>query len=482
MNIAFQQSLRQEVPTVYGPIEYRRFREQLENINRLLEDSKIEDNFLSSTIEYDENRCHELPRLKTALRTNILRSLLKNSCRGLSCDIACNQLYQWFIAVDKFGGGVRVPSKSEIDRFEKIWDTTQIEAIIHNLNIALISPEKSMELYFSEDIFDFKTFYADTTCIKSNIHAPVDWLLFRDATRTIVKAIKLIRGRGLISRMPDPNSLLKNMNKLTIAMTQASKVRANKKKKKKIFRKLKKSLKIVEGHGIRYVQLLHTRWNETGWSEKEANLVINRITNITNQVDDAIKIAHTRIISEKKVKNEEKILSLYEDNVHILNRGKFGGAIEYGNNFYLAEQVNGVIADWDFMKGKPKSDTKILQESVKVINARYGLDAIATDRGFSSKTNDKLLEKKGIFNATCPRNVKMLKIKMNNKKFRKMQTRRAQTEARIGIYKGKFIGAKILRKGSYNREFKVLWGILTHNLWVVARKAIDNLEANKTTS
>ena len=52
MNIVFQQSLRPEIPTVYGPIEYRRFRDQLENIDRILEDSKIEECFLSKTIGY----------------------------------------------------------------------------------------------------------------------------------------------------------------------------------------------------------------------------------------------------------------------------------------------------------------------------------------------------------------------------------------------------------------------------------------------
>ena len=60
-----------------------------------------------------------------------------------------------------------------------------------------------------------------------------------------------------------------------------------------------------------------------------------------------------------------------------------------------------------------------------------------------------------------------------------MQTRRAQTEARIGVYKGKFIGAKILRKGSTNREKKVLWALFTHNIWVVARKALANQEELK---
>ena len=479
MNIVFQESLRTEFPTVYGPIEYRRFRDQLKEINRLLVDSKVEEWILSETIEQDDNRCNELARLRTALRTNILRTLLNKSCRVLSCDIAGNQLYQWFICVDKFGDGIITPSKSEIDRFEKIWKDCEIESLIHKLGLSLVSPEKSMELYFSDEAFNFKNLYADTTCLKSNIHAPVDWLLLRDAARTITKSILLIRDRGLFHRMPDPNLLMRNVNKLTIEMTQASKPRDGKKKRKKVFRKLKEALKKILNHAVRYVKLLKERWVETVWSKKEADVVIDRLLNIIIQIDDAIQIAHSRIISEKLVKNDEKIVSLYENDVHVLNRGKFGGAIEYGNNFYIAEQIDGIIVDWDFMKGKPKSDVKILKESVKITKARYGLEGFSTDRGFTSNGNDNFLEKEEVYNATCPRNIEKLSIKMKDEKFRKMQSRRAQTEARIGIYKGKFIGEKILRKGSDNRETKALWAIFTHNVWVVSRKSLENQEEIK---
>lgn len=472
MNIVFQQSLRPELPTIYGPIEYRTFRSQLEEINRLLVESKLEDKFLLDTINGEFSRSSELSRLRTALRTNILRTLLNKSCRELSCDIAGNPLYQWFICIDKFGDGITTPSKSQIDRYEKIWKNEKIEGLIHSLNFVLASPEESKNLCFPKDMFDFFNLYADTTCIKSNIHAPVDWLLLRDATLTITQGIISIRKQGLLHRMPDPKELMRNVNSLTISMTQASKPRDGKKKRKKIFRKLKKAVVKIKGHALRYEKMLEKRWTETSWSRKEADLVLDRLRNITSQIDEAIQIAHTRIISEKQVKNSDKILSLYEDNVHILNRGKFGAAIEYGNNFYIAEQSDGIIVDWDFMKEKTKSDVKILGESVDRLNERLGIKAIATDRGFESKGNDKILQNENVFNATCPRNINTLKIKMKDDKFRKMQTRRAQTEARIGIYKGKFIGPKILRKGSSNRETKVLWAILTHNLWVVARKSL----------
>ena len=54
-------------------------------------------------------------------------------------------------------------------------------------------------------------------------------------------------------------------------------------------------------------------------------------------------------------------------------------------------------------------------------------------------------------------------------KFKKLQRRRAQSEGRIGIFKNQFLGRPLHSKGFARRELTVTWGVLTHNLWVMAR-------------
>ena len=48
---------------------------------------------------------------------------------------------------------------------------------------------------------------------------------------------------------------------------------------------------------------------------------------------------------------------------------------------------------------------------------------------------------------------------MKEKKFRKLQRRRAQTEARIGILKANFLGQPMRAKGFKNRELALAWGV-----------------------
>ncbi|MCP4992078.1 MAG: hypothetical protein GY928_40335, partial [Colwellia sp.] len=469
MNINSQLKIKPIIPTTYGPIDYRIFCEQLENIDRLLIESGVEIEFLAQSLKEKEfaiiestnnsgdkkyefalKRPSDINKLSIALRTNIVSSLLNESYRDLSFRFADSSICQWFIGISTPIGD-KTPGKSTIQRYEKLWREDEISDLITNLNRSLSQEENSENLLFATQPLDFTHFYADTTCIESNIHYPIDWLLLRDATNTLVASIKTIRTQGLFHRIPSPSSFTSEMNSLTMAMTEANRNRKQgTKKRKKAFRAMKLLLKKVVAHGERYHTLLENRWEETDWTINEVAVVINRIKNVLDQVPAVVKLANDRIISGKLAKQNEKILSLYEKNVHVIKRGKAQGDIEFGNTFYIAEQKNGLIVDWDFLREKQTSDKRLLKESVTRIYSLFPIESFSTDRGFNTISNSKFLEVKGVFDATCANNPHTLQERLKEEKFCKEQKRRAQTEGRIGIIKNKFIGQKILRKGFEN--------------------------------
>ncbi|MBI1839984.1 MAG: hypothetical protein HYR88_03920 [Verrucomicrobia bacterium] len=77
--------------------------------------------------------------------------------------------------------------------------------------------------------------------------------------------------------------------------------------------------------------------------------------------------------------------------------------------------------------------------------------------------------KAGTFDALCPRVPGEMSRRMKEAKFRKLQRRRAQTEGRIGVLKANFLGQPMKAKSFEHRELALAWGVLTHNLWVLAR-------------
>jgi len=152
-------------------------------------------------------------------------------------------------------------------------------------------------------------------------------------------------------------------------------------------------------------------------------------------------------------------------------RGKANAETEFGNTLLLCEQINGIIFDWKLYKDKAPSDSNLLKESLERFNTHYPCKpvSVTTDRGFDSLANRLYLEKEGIENNICPKSVPALQEKMKQASFRENQKRRGLTEARIGILKNNFLGNPLKGKGFASRQISVAWGVLAHNLWVIAR-------------
>jgi hypothetical protein len=117
---------------------------------------------------------------------------------------------------------VRIPGKSALQRYSQWLPEAEMRNVIDTL-LAGASEDKAageQPLELAEAL-DLEAYFLDTTCVKLHIHFPVDWVLLRDAARTLMKATILIRKRNLRVRMEEPEEFLKRMNQLCMKMTHA---------------------------------------------------------------------------------------------------------------------------------------------------------------------------------------------------------------------------------------------------------------------
>jgi hypothetical protein len=129
-----------------------------------------------------------------------------------------------------------------------------------------------------------------------------------------------------------------------------------------------------------------------------------------------------------------------------------------------------LIVDWELRKDRSPGDTKLFRaslERIREVMGRYP-ESAAGDRGLWSEENERWLEREGIYSALCPRPVDKLRERMKEKRFGELQTRRGQTEGRIGIMKNDFLGRPLRSKGFEHRRLAVAWAVLAHNLWLLA--------------
>jgi hypothetical protein len=473
MNLPLQLTLRPALPNVYGPLDYREQRAIFERIDQILNQSGADLEWVMNWVN-DHGITSEktVALLLTGFRTTLARKFLDVSLREFAFRLSDSMLLQWFCRCGDYGI-VLPPSKSTLDRQEDLIDLQDLENLIDAITRGAMNPEAGDRLGSLTEPLELGDVFADCTCVKAPIHFPVDWVLLVDAVRTLMKAVLLIRKHGLRHRMPAPESFINAINKQAMAMSGTRRVKDGKKKQKKTLRKMKKICKLVESHAARYRDVLESQWEKTDWTRAEAEQVLGRMDAILEQLPAAKKQAHERIIGERRVANEDKILSLYEPDVHVIKRGKAAAEVEFGNKLYLAEQCDGMLVDWKLYQEDVPSDTNLMQESVERMELSIGKpEGVVTDRGFTSKRNIRWLNEEGIRDGLCPKDVDDLREKMKDPWFAASQKRRGATEGRIGIFKNVFLGGVMKEKGFESRNRALIWSVLAHNLWVLARKSL----------
>jgi hypothetical protein len=217
ITFTYQPALRPALPCVYGPLDYREQRVLFQRIDSILSASGLEEQFITLTLaerEIDTQgataaRLERFAKYSVlALRTNIARNLTGLDHRDFAIRLADSPLLQWFLRVGEMGS-IKAFSKSTSDRLSR-WAGEQTVRDINEKLTALLAatvpqskPAETPTTTFGLTTpIRFDDIYFDSTCVKADIHFPIDWVLLRDAARTLMKATTLIRTHGLKHRMP----------------------------------------------------------------------------------------------------------------------------------------------------------------------------------------------------------------------------------------------------------------------------------------
>lgn len=412
-----------------------------------------------------------------ALRVNVLRHELGvPSVRKLSRMISGSEPLASFCGM-LFGMQVRGSSKSRLDRLVRLFS----EEDLRQLHATLTSVAGSGELCGDNGMgqaMAMDTVLVDGTCMEANIHYPTDWMLLADVARTLLLGMERIREHGLLCRLPETvASLHTAFNNLCIEMTHTRRRKDSKGGRKAVLRKMKKLLNRIGAHARRHLERLIEDGQSHGLSMAQRLQLQHRIERMLELLPKVIKQAHERIIGGRQVANADKILSVYEPDVRVLVRGKSGKEVEYGNHCFLAENAAGYIVDWHLYREIAPGEPQQLRDSLMrqwELHVDDDIEAVASDRGLNSKRNTLMLKRNGILDATCPRDPQQLQNRLDDDDFKRLQKRRASTEARIAILKNSRLGSRIRAKGFANRSVLLAWAILSHNLWVLTR---SNAEA-----
>ena len=476
--VSIQSLLRPALTPVLRNRDHVRIVEDLQLLDQNLKLSGLESKAIELALSELGDKASAAQRSTRAewavfsLRSELLRQMLQApSFESYSVTLSSSDLFSDFCGCRSLDG-IRWTSKSTLHRASTFYSDEQLREF-NTLLVQTLGGQFSESPLGLETAQDMSVCLIDSTCLEANIHFPVDWVLLRDVSLTLLKAVTLIRKEGLLCRMPDgPEKFIRDMNKLSIEMTHCYGKTGAKKLRKNVLRKMKRLLKTIGEHALRHRDKLEMNVGQTKLSQAQATRIVARIDQKLELLPKVIEQAHERIIGERPVKSEDKILSAHEREIDIIVRGKAGARVEFGNELFIAENAAGIIIDYKlYGKGAPSEGLK-MQESVERIaelELAPELKYVVTDRGFDGKKHNDFLDKKGITSMVCPKSPARLAERLNEPLFRELQTRRGATEARIAIFKN-HTGSRVWRaKGLKRRKVAVGWSVLAHNLEWVAR-------------
>ncbi|MFQ5574859.1 MAG: ISNCY family transposase [Terriglobia bacterium] len=356
-----------------------------------------------------------------------------------------------------------VPSHQAFHRaFQRLQPET-----VRELNEAVVQAAVEME------IEDGKKLRVDTTVVETDIHHPTDAGLLWDSVRVITRLVKRVGEEieGLVQGFPNRCRRARRRMQELQRMDRQQRPRQQR-------RTYQDLLKVTQ-------EVIHKSREIVGKSEKiqilepkKAAKVKELREEIAHYCELAEKVVNQtcrRVLQGEKVPAEEKIVSIFESHTAIIKRGKVVKPVEFGRKIFLAESAQGLITNYQVLKGNPTDDGQVAY-SLQRHEQAFGTapEVYAADRGFYSQENLQRCETAGVRLVSVPRrggkNAPEGQAREKSREFRAAQRFRAGIEGRISVlFRGRGM-KRCLLEGEERFELFVGAAVLANNLLMIAKQ------------
>jgi IS5 family transposase len=198
----------------------------------------------------------------------------------------------------------------------------------------------------------------------------------------------------------------------------------------------------------------------------QLNAFLPRVTRV---IDQTVR----RVLAGEQVPAEDKLVSLFEPETAIIRKGKPARPTEFGRVLWLDEVEGGIVSGYRILDGNPSEKEQLrpsLDHHIEVFD--HPPDVLAADRGLYSPDNERYAQSQGVKHVVIPKPGARSAERTAHEKqrwFRQGRNWRAGIEGRIsGLKRGQKL-ERCLYHGSDGMERWVGWGLIAHDLRIIAR-------------
>jgi IS5 family transposase len=312
----------------------------------------------------------------------------------------------------------------------------------------------------------------DGTVVETNIHHPVDSTLLYDGVRvlgrTLTKAKRVVQGKIKLARdaCRDRTRSAKRWMKRIMDTARQRGDEAEQAMQTAYHH----VLEVAEATVRQAHQMVATLQTDTS---AVAHRLRETLEHYVPLVEQVIRQTTRRVLQGERVPASEKVVSLFEPHTAIIRKGKPGKATEFGRVVWLDEVDGGIISRYEVLAGNP-DDADQLAPSLEHHCTLFQKppNMLAGDRKLATATNERYARKQGVKQIVLPKpGAKGAKRTAHERQrwFRRGRNWRAGIEGRISVLKRRHKLARCLYHGEAGMERWVGWGVIAHDLRVIAQ-------------
>jgi len=333
--------------------------------------------------------------------------------------------------------------------------------------------DRVVELARAKKVTRGRKLRTDGTVVETNIHYPTDSSLLGDGVRVLSRTVKKAR-QVLGETAARSRQLFRD------------RTRSAKQQVKRILEATRQRGQQAEEtrhdayeHLLEISQAMVAQARQVGTALKEqtnrtARKLADTLETFIPRVEQVIEQTTRRVLQDETVPAAEKIVSLFEPETAIIRKGKIANATEFGRVVWLDEVEGGIISRYDVLDGNPPEDAQVprsLDHHVAVFE--HPPNVLAGDRGTYSAANERYARKLGVKQVVLPKPGAKSPARQAYEWqgwFRRGRRWRAGIEGRIsGLKRGQGL-ERCRYHGDAGMERWVGWGVIAHDLRVIARK------------
>jgi len=312
----------------------------------------------------------------------------------------------------------------------------------------------------------------DTTVVQTHIHHPTDNTLLWDVVRVVTrlvrrlaKALELRRIEGFCDRTRSARRRMYEIQRMT--------TRQRHEQQAGTYRMLIGIAEEVVGRARAALEKTRKMRGKDMFADMAIEQLRQQVAPFCEMGSRVIEQARRRALGGEQVPNSEKVYSIFEPHTDLIKRGKVRTPIEFGHKVFLAESAQGLITQYEVLKGNPPDEIHVTPSLMRHRQA-FGRvpELYGSDRGFFSEQNLASCKHVGVKVVCIPQRggnrTPRREAYESSAVFKKGQRFRAGIEGRISVlFRGRGM-KRCLAEGRDRFELCVGAAVLANNLLRIA--------------